>query len=264
MTRRLFTLAAAIGVVGACGTTASADEQVIPLGRYQPATQGFGGGVTTPGTVPGTLPGAVTPEGVATDTEQVHWHRHHAWGWGYRPYTSFGFYRPHFGYYAPGFAFSYYSAPRFVAPPVYFYPSYSYSWYYPGFCGISLKEKLDVAANVVDLALRAKAVVDANRQPEPAAYPFPQPQPQPVPQWAPGTSPQPLPPSAAPHPQPGNSFRYDGGPARPVPMPTPDAKPTPQTPTAPPAATEQPGTVQISYPAPAAPTKYRYRAYGEK
>lgn len=262
MTRRLFTLAAAIGVVGACGTTASADEQVIPLGRYQPTTQGFGGGVTTPGTVPGTLPGAVTPEGVATDTEQVHWHRHHAWGWGYRPYTSFGFYRPHFGYYAPGFAFSYYSAPRFVAPPVYFYPSYSYSWYYPGFCGISLKEKLDVAANVVDLALRAKAVIDANRQPEPAAYPFPQPQP--VPQWAPGTSPQPLPPSAAPHPQPGNSFRYDGGPARPVPMPTPDAKPTPQTPTAPPAATEQPGTVQISYPAPAAPTKYRYRAYGEK
>lgn len=256
MTRTVFTLAAALGVAGAFGSSATADDQVIPLGRYQPTTAGFSGGVATPGTV-GTTP----TEAAAADTEQVHWHRHYGWGWGYRPYASFGFYRPHFHYYSPGFSFSYYSAPRYYAPPVYYYPSYTYgySWYYPGFCGISLKEKLDVAANVVDLALRAKAVYDANRQPEPTATPFPQ--------AVPGTPAVPMTPTT-PSPQPGQSYRYDGGPANPVPMPTPDAKPAPQTPATPPApapaANEQPGTVQISYPAPATPTKYRYRAYGEK
>lgn len=250
MTRKLFTLAAAIGVVGAWGTTATADDSVIPLGRYQPTADGFTGGLATPG--------SVAADGAATDTEQVHWHRYRSFGWGFRPYSSFGFYRPFYGHYHPGFAFSYYSAPRFYAPPVYFYPSYSYgySYYYPGWCGIGLKEKLDVAANVVDLALRAKAVYDANRQPEPVPYAFPQ--------AVPGGQAVPMP-STPSTPQPGNNYRYDGGPANPVPMPTPDAQPAPRPQPAKPApAVEQPGTVQISAPARVTPSPYRYRAYGEK
>jgi hypothetical protein len=61
----------------------------------------------------------------------------------------------------------------------------------------------------------------------------------------------------AAQPQPGNGFRYDGGPINPIPLPRPDASPTTQAQTP---ATGLPVSLQKTKPA----SPYTYKAYGEK
>jgi hypothetical protein len=58
---------------------------------------------------------------------------------------------------------------------------------------------------------------------------------------------------------PNGTFRYDGGPSAPVPMPTPDATPAPKTIEP---AQEQPTSIPISLPA--RKPAYKYPAYGDK
>mgnify|MGYP005853264769 CR=1 FL=1 len=238
-------------LLGLTSGITSAQEQTIPLGRYVPGETGFSGGVA-----------AADP---SADTEPVHWHRRYnrPFYYGYSYY-----YRPapvYYGFYRPGFSVSYstFYAPRFYAPPVYYYPSFHYGFYgYPvGFCPIGLKEKVGVAANVLDLALRVKAVVDAAKQPSTHAPTY-----EPLPnQVTPPPVEVPLPDQPAPR----GRFRYDGGPTNPVPQPShsvpaPVNPAPPRAPQAPAPAADDPGTLQISFPASAAKSPYRYRAYGEK
>jgi hypothetical protein len=60
-------------------------------------------------------------------------------------------------------------------------------------------------------------------------------------------------------PTPNNTFRYDGGPSAPVPMPMPDTSPAPKTIEP---AQEQPTSVPISLPA--RKPAYKYPAYGDR
>ena len=257
MGRLLMATAVAVGVTVSAAPVSADDSRVVPLGRYQPTESGFAAGTTTPDPI------SEYGEGDLADTERVTWGRRY-----YRPYYGgFSYYRApsYYNFYRPGFSYSYYSYsyPRFYAPRSYyyssFYPRYNYGYSnfgyssfgysnygYGGFCPIGLQEKIGMAASVVDLALRAKALTAHAPEPYPD-YDYTQPVPsQPLPQ------PQPA--------NPNGSFRYDGGPSNPVPMPGPDA-------TAPKAQPVQPtaddGTLQISLPIGQA-NKYRYRAYGEK
>ena len=258
MIGRILTAAAVAVGVTACAAPVSADDsRVVPLGRYQPMESGFAAGTTTPGQA-----NPAISDGDPADTERVTWGRRY-----YRPYYGgFSYYRSpsYYNYYRPGFSFSYYSAPQFYYPRSYYYSGFSYPTYgygysnfgysnfgysnfgYGGFCPISLQDKVGVAASVVDLALRAKALTAQAPEPYPAY-----------------DDSQPLPPPQPANPQlsePGRMFRYDGGPSNPIPMPGPDAaapKPEPVRPTA------DDGTLQISLPIGQA-KKYQYRAYGEK
>ena len=164
-------------------------------------------------------------------------------GYGYRGgygYSSFyrgygggygGYYGGYRGYYGGYYRPAYY-APRYYYPSYYgggyggYYPGYS-SFYYssPGF-GFSIGiggDSVSAAAPVVPLG---------------------------------GLSvPQPMTPPA----QPGDgTFRYDGGPAVPVPQPKADPQPIP------PAGTLAPADLPISLKPKAATSPYKYKAYGEK
>lgn len=144
--------------------------------------------------------GTYTPS--ADDTQDIggHHYRGYYGGYrgyygGYRPsfyYGGFGGYRPAYygGYYGyrPGFSFSYYSAPSFYyGGPAFYYPRPAFGYSYYGFAPIS-----DRPAVTLTLSLRPREAV-------PAA---------------------PLPPQPA-----DGTFRYDGGPAVPVPMPPAEAPP---------------------------------------
>lgn len=164
------------------------------------------------------------------DTEQV---RHRGYGYGYRPNYYSGGYRPYYG--SVSFGFSYY-APRYYAPPVYYTPSYYYapsyyyvppvvypsSYYYGGYFGINGGTTSGVTAT---LALR------------PMAAP------------------------PAPPAQPGEGFRYDGGPSTPVPQPAPDGQPIAEPVQQPKVETLKISAVKAP---PAAKPVNRYKAYGEK
>jgi hypothetical protein len=241
-------------LLGLWGSAVTAEEQTIALGRYVPGTDGFSGGVATADPL--------------SDTETVHWHRRCCRPF-YYGYSYSYYYYPgpvYYSFYRPGFSVGYttFYTPRFYLPPVYYYPGYSFGYYgYPlGFCPIGLKEKVGVAANILDLVLRAKSVADAFQQPPGMA--------------APVNPPASVPPSAPSvevpvpdRPTPRGQFRYDGGPENPVPLPAPTSPgpgrqlPTP-TPQSPGPMADDPGTLQVSFPAPAVRSPYRYRAFGDK
>jgi hypothetical protein len=169
--------------------------------------------------------GSAARAAAADDTELTWCHRRCygcGWGCGYRCGWGGGYYG--------GYGVSYYSyAPAF---PAYSYSSFSYAPYscyrpyYGGFgggfyVGINGKES-DASAPAVSLN---RAVADSPAVASRAANP-------------------------------AGAFRYDGGPANPVPLPKADAAPS--TPAAP-AATGLPVSLKAK---PARP--YTYKAYGEK
>lgn len=178
------------------------------------------------------------------DTQQVGgYHRYRGfYPGGYSSFYRPGFYGGFHGGYRPGFAFSYYSAPsfyyapRFYAPPAFYYPrpAFGFGWY-----GCAD----DVARPAVSLTL-------ALRPAAPAVLPPPA-----------GLPPAVVPPAGVPD----GTFRYDGGPARPVPAPPADPEP-------PAVRSGLPGvkagdTLFISMTRPAAEKPkpaVRYPAYGEK
>jgi len=209
--------ALALAAVLATGGLAAAQDA-------SPAKAGIGGTTMTLGGK-----GTAAQAAAADDTELTWCHRRCygcGWGCGYRCGWGGGYYG--------GYGVSYYSyAPAF---PVYSYSSFSYAPYncyrpYPAFSGgfgyggayigINGTEK-DAAAPAVSLnAAVAKNPVVATRS---------------------GDT--------------GGGFRYDGGPANPVPLPKTNA--TPGAPAAP-AATGLPVSLKAK---PASP--YTYKAYGEK
>jgi hypothetical protein len=176
------------------------------------------------------------PKDDATETEKV---RHRGY---FGP--SYYAYRPYYGY-SYGFTTSYY-APRYYAPQVYYYtPRYYYAppvyytpsyYYHSGFCGISGTVGSSVTLN---LNLRPNAGADATPH---------------------QTSPT-MPPAGAP-----GTFRYDGDPARPIPMP--EGNPMPRGEEPPPILAPRPteDSLKISLQRGAAPSAQplRFKAYGEK
>jgi hypothetical protein len=189
------------------------------------------------------------------DTEEV-WYRHYYrpfhgygyrpfYGYGYRPFYGYGYrpfygygYRPFYGYayrpffyrpFYPALALSFYQ-PYYYAPPYYDMPPAAYYYppsyyYYPA--------SLSSAMNAPNLPA---VIPQGNGQQLPPPRPVPAP---PVP--------------AAPA---SGTYRYDGGPANPVPLPKTGS---PQQPA--------PGTIplegrSVSLTAPPV-KKYAYPAYGE-
>jgi hypothetical protein len=204
----------------------------------EPAKPGLGGGFTM------TLGGKGTAAEAAASTEDTdlaccrRYRCGRGWGGGWGGY--YGGYGVGYGGYGGGWggynSFSYYSSYRpyyHCRRPVYYSSYYSYSpaYYggfgggYGGYYGIS-GDRNDVSAPVVslNLAVAKNPVVPRASEPQPAG--------------------------------PTGGFRYDGGPASPVPFPRPDATP---------GATTQPATgLPVSLPK-AKPSKpYTYKAYGEK
>lgn len=273
MVRRMWS-AAAVAVGVTLGGSAAAEDDMVRLGRFQPQPGGFAGAVRS----------AADAEPVADagdDTILVHGYRHGYWGGyygGYRGFSigigigsgywpryyggygygfgyprygyglgGFGYGYPRYGYgwprygyglggfgyglgyssfYRPGFSISLYSAPRF------YYPSYSYgygSYFSSGWCRIG-----GLAGAVRTPAAALGNAVASN-----------------------GTAQLLPPPTPLGRRVPDGTFRYDGGPTAPVPMPTPD-------PTAPETiepARDQPTSVPISLPA--RKQAYKYPAYGD-
>jgi hypothetical protein len=150
----------------------------------------------------------------------------HGWGHhhGYRPYYA-SFHRPYYGGWGGyGSYYSSYSVYRSY-PAVYggYYDPFCYSGYY----GIS--------GDADDLS--APALLLGSSQPKNTVA---------ARQTAPET------------PATGGAFRYDGGPASPVPLPRPDANPAGRGKAEP--ATGLPVSLPTAKPA----TPYTYKAYGEK
>jgi hypothetical protein len=200
------------------------------------ATGGFAAAQDDPPGKPGiggmtmTLGGKGTPaQAAAADDTELTWcrRRFYGCGWGGCGYRGF------YGGYCGGYGVSYYSYAPVFYPPVY-YSSFSYYGptcyyrpYYGGFgggfyMGINGTDK-DASAPAVSLNRAAAANPAVTTRTE----------------------------------APGDPFRYDGGPANPVPLPRPDAAPKSQ---AAPAATGLP--VSLPRAKPAGP--YTYKAYGEK
>ncbi|MBA4062661.1 MAG: hypothetical protein C0501_02930 [Isosphaera sp.] len=132
-----------------------------------------------------------------------------------------GFYPGYYGGFRPAFYTSYYSRSFY---PYYggfggFYNGFGYGFGNGFYCGIS-GTKDDLAAPVVSLGLKVANNPTAAREPAPAAP-------------ADGT------------------FRYDGGPANPVPLPAPEARPAP-------------AGLPVSLPKATPARPYTYKAYGEK
>jgi hypothetical protein len=201
MLRKLW---AAAAVAGALAAPAFAGDDAVKLGRFQPGSNAD-------------YAGAPEGAGPANDTERTHWYRG---GWGYRPYWGgyyggfYGGYRsfyyggsPYWGgynFYRPAFAFY---------PSYYYYPSFGYSYYSAGFFPISGGTSASTSARTVTLGMTR------------------------VPKEEYASDPAPAPATAAPAPQPApETFRYDGGPSNPAPLPV---------------------TTTVK-------SKYQYTAYGEK
>ncbi|QEL13771.1 hypothetical protein [Limnoglobus roseus] len=226
----LRTLAVACGLLASVGST-RADDPAQKLGRYR-ADDDKKAAATSP------LP---------DDTEQIH-HRGYGYGGGYgrsyyggygRSYYGgyYGGYRPNYyggfggGFYGGGLSFGYssYYAPRYyVAPSYYYAPTYAYpSYYYGGYWGIS---GTTGSGATLTLSLKPGATAAA-----PAVIP-------------------------ANPPADAGQFRYDGGPANPVPQPKPDGQAAPKA-----APAAEPDVLKIAV-KPKAESKpvNRYKAYGEK
>ncbi|HET6572222.1 MAG TPA: hypothetical protein VFG68_01360 [Fimbriiglobus sp.] len=274
MVRRMWSTAAvAVGV--ALGGSAVAGDDTVKLGRFQPQPGGFAGAVRS-------AADAEPARAAGDDTVLVHGYRGgfgyrggyfggyrgfsgfsigigigsgywpgyyggYGYGFGYPRYGyglgGFGYGWPRYGYgyglggfgyglgyssfYRPGFSISLYSAPRS------YYPSYSYGYssYFPySWCRIGgLAGTVRTPAAVLGNAVASNGTAQLLPPPTPLGRRVPD-----------------------------GTFRYDGGPIAPVPMPTPD-------PTAPETiepAREQPTSVPISLPA--RKPAYKYPAYGDK
>lgn len=232
MTRNIWTAALALGAVVAASNVASADD----VRSLAPAS-----GTTM------TLGGKGTAEQAATeDTELARGYRGYGgyyggyrggygYGWGgyrggyyggYRGYYGGGYYGGFGGYYRP----AYYYAPRY-------YPSYYggyYGGYYPAYSSFyysspSFGFSIGIGGSTV--AASAPVVPLGGIVPNPMTAPT-----------VPGDG----------------TFRYDGGPAAPVPLPKADPQPIP------PAGTLTPADLPISLRPKAANSPYKYKAYGEK
>lgn len=137
-----------------------------------------------------------------------------------------GYYGGYRGYYGGYNSFSYYRPAYYRPYPV--YSSYYYSGYGPGF-GFSIGIGGD------SLTLSAPTVALGTIVERPTAPPM------------------------APPAVPGDgTFRYDGGPAIPVPMPKADPQPIP------PANSSVTTDLPVSLKPKAATSPYKYKAYGEK
>jgi hypothetical protein len=235
MARILFASALALGATLATGGFSTADE---------PAKSSFGGGFGgTTMTLGGT--GTAAAAAASTDDTEEACCRRRFCGYGYRGgyYGGYSSYYGGFGGYG-GYGYSsYYSYRPFYRSFAYrpFYRPYygGYSSYYGGYgygggfgSGIYIGingTKDDATAPVMTLGLAS------------------------------ARNPLVAPPSRSNdlREEPG-TFRYDGGPANPVPQVKPDAEPRTQ---AAPAATGLPVSLKKE-PKPASP--YRYKAYGEK
>jgi len=164
---------------------------------------------------------------------------HGASGYGYRPWVGHyhpyvwgGYYRPYASYrpYFYGYGYSY--LPSFAYSFSYYYPSY-YPSYYP------ISTRLSVVAPAVASSVPVVPYASA-------------------PAYA-----DPVDPMAGaellPTPQSGASFRYDGGPMSPVPMPD-GSRPMPTTPPVP--KVDVPTINRVK--APPTTPKIHYPAYGEE
>jgi hypothetical protein len=146
---------------------------------------------------------------------------------GYSPYRSFGF-SFGFSYYRPRY-YGYYYAPRAY---YYSYPSYSYYYSPPVYYYSTPYYYCPIAMDVETDALSGGRTPYSETQPPPEIE--------------------------VPPPRQGNgSYRYDGGPDNPVPMPKADPEPmrVPQ-----PHASPAERAVSV----PAKPSKFAYPAYGEE
>lgn len=225
-------------------------SNAVWAGDNVPAKSGFSGGVigaSSTMTLGGT--GTVAAATAAGDTELTWFHRYYR---GYRAGYYNGFYAgvggypyaaPYYPYVAPyevPYAVPYvgFYRPRLIPPIVGFYGQVG-----PFGIGVGINgSTVDVAAPVLSLN-RTGGFNAAIPQ---ATTPNPMPQPNPL--------------------QPDGSYRYDGGPANPIPLPKPDGTPngqaTPQTP----ATAGLPVSLPKSTPSkPSTPAKpYAYKGYGEK
>jgi len=204
--------------------------------------------------------GTAAQAAAADDTELTHFYRHgygyhggyrgyyggyrgyyggfgygygRGYGYGYRPYYGgyYGGYRPYYGY----SSFASYSYPSYYGGyglgcgyGGYGAVGYSYSGYSSyggGFYGIA-GTKEDASAPVVSLALKVANNPLTPREPAPTANA-------------------------------DGSFRYDGGPANPVPQPKADAEPSAR-------ANLSAGSLPVSLPKAKPAGPYTYKAYGEK
>jgi hypothetical protein len=224
----MWLLLAALGGSFLLPGSAPADD-VQNLGRFKPPAAES----TSPNAKP-LLDEKKQPD----DTERIHYYRRYAY-WGVPAPVYYGGYAYSYSFAAPGFAMSYYPSfvapgPIFGIPRVYYAPAYTY-W---GYCaGDALAPSISLHMNV-----------------------NPQPSGDPSRQMPPATAPQPMPgPGTIP---PATTFPYDGGPAKPVPMPTPDRPGTAPTAPTPPSAVDD-GSLKIKF---AVPIKkpLAYAAYGEK
>lgn len=256
----------ALGAVVAMQGLTSADDTVLTRGS-SPSKAGFGGGTTM------NLAGKGTAEKAAADDDVeltrgyhggYHGGYHHGFYGGYGGYRGYrgyyggyrGYYGGYRGYYG-GYYRPYYYRPYYGFGFGYggYYPYYSYGGYgygglyinagyggfggyYGGFCGISGKQA-DAATPVVSLNMAARTTTP------------------PVQVLGPSTSP------AKPVSPANGTFRYDGGPASPVPVPVeePSAQPAPAPVV--PAADSLPVSLKLK-PANAPAKPYVFKAYGEK
>lgn len=239
--------ALALGAVLAVGGATSADD------RDTVRTAGDSTGTTM------TLGGKGTTEQAATEDNELaggyrggHYGGYYGWGGGYGGYRGYygGGYGGYRGYYGGGYHRGYYGGyygnyyrPAYYYPRAYYasyygaYPVYP-SYYYGGYsAGIGFS--IGIGGNAV--ALDASAVnLGASMAP-----PVPQPM-----------TAQPMAPSAAPG---DGTFRYDGGPANPVPLPKADPQPM-----VPPSNSLAPTDLPVSLKPKPATSPYKYKAYGEK
>lgn len=229
MSRYISKAAIALGAVLAVGGAASAGDRDTP-----PATGGAPSTTMTLGGK-GTIAQAATEDTELARGYHGHYGGHYS-GYGYGGYRGgyyggyYGGYRSYYGgyyggFYRPAYYGGYYRPAYYYTPRVYYSSYYSYPVYsncYGSGLYIGIGGGGASAAPAVTLGA-----------------PAPQPMVQPV---APGDG----------------TFRYDGGPANPVPLPKAD--PQPMVPPGTSATIDLP----VSLKAKPATAPYRYKAYGEK
>ncbi len=286
MLRRMWVAAAVAAGLG-FGGTASAGEEAVQLGRFKPTAGGFAGAVQS---------AAATDEAnrPAGDIELVHGgHRGYYGGYrgyygGYRgfyggyhgfygyPRYGYGFYGfPGYGlgfsYYSPRFAISIGGFPSFYGYGGYGYPRY-YSSYYYGYSAPYYASSVVAYPSVsyvypasysttiyptvgTTVAAPTTSVTTTTSQSQSTTTTYP------------GTTIVPatttVTPQTVPAPMPSgtSSYRYDGGPTAPVPLPAPDQPGT----TIPPQKIDPVGgSTALPISRPAAKPAYKYPAYGEK
>ncbi len=236
MIRNTWKPALALGAVLALGSTSRADD----------ARQLTGASGTTM-----TLGGKGTAEQAATeDTELAGGYRGYyggyrgyGYGGGYRGGYYSSYYRGGYGGYYGGYrgyggynSFSYYRPAYYYAPrvyPAYYRPYPVYSSFYYGGYGSGFGFSIGIGGD--SLSLSAPAV-----------------------QLGAGVAPPTASPMARPAAPGDGTFRYDGGPAVPVPLPKADPQPIP------PANSSASTDLPVSLKPKAATSPYKYKAYGEK